>query len=161
MNKKYVLMGAIIIILLLVIGFLLFNQPMTSSNTSEHEKVAVGQANFSIPEGYEVSDIHNDGEVNLTNGHTSLFMVEYNGNNLSKYVNETVTYLESDNLNPIRSNFSIENTFVEKLTIDGKPNYLRYWFVDNDKTYCVYTYTGDGSIDNTINYLIKSLHEYK
>ncbi|WP_405269099.1 hypothetical protein [Methanobrevibacter sp.] len=153
-------MGVIIIILLCVIGFLVFNQP-TTNNEDTHEKVSVGEASFTIPEGYNISDIHNDGEVNLTNGNTTLYLVEYNGNNLTKYVNKSLEYVESQNLKPIVSNFSIENTFVEKLTIDGKENYLRYWFVDNDKTYCVYTFTGDGSTDNTINYLVKSLHEYK
>lgn len=161
MNKKSILMSAIIIILLLVIGFLVFNQPSSNDNSDDHEKFLVGEASFTIPEGYNVSNQHNDGEVNLTNGNTTLYMVEYNGDNLTKYVNKSIDYVKSQGLNPIVSNFTIENTFVEKLTIDGKNNYLRYWFVNEDKTYCVYTFTGDSSIDNTVNYLIKSLHEYK
>lgn len=149
MEKKSILTIILIVIIILIVGFL-------ASEFLYQSQVSVGDIKFSIPEGYHKGANNNANDINLTNGYNSIFITKYNDSDVNKHVLEMREFVKTQNHTPIITNFTVDNITVYKLTIVNNTQYYRYWFVDKDITYGIYTWDGNTNTDNLVSKLIKS-----
>lgn len=150
MDKKSIIFVLIIIILLLIVGFMGYNL-INNNKPSTPETVLVGTSNFTLPDGYYVGKSNNYGDLNITNGKISIFLLEYPDGNLSKYV---VNYENSINQSVVLTNFTYNNIVVFKGTPSIQSNTVHYWYVCNNKTYSVYSWDYN-NIDDIVKELIQ------
>ena len=133
-------------------GYTMF---INNDTKATQETVRVGSANFILPEGYTMGVPNNYGDVNITNGDISFFLLEYPDSSLQKHVDD---YQESigENQTLSISNFTCPNNMVVvKAVNDQHPNTVHYWYVYHNKTYSVYSWDY-GKLDNTVKELIQN-----
>lgn len=155
MEKKSILMILIVVILIVTVGFLSFNQFTNSEN-----HVAVGDATFILPEGFYKGTPNNSGDINITNGYDTLFLKVYNDSNMTKHAKEYSTNKHKQNNNSVVKfkNFTVGDVLVCKATVVNESSTVHYWFDYHGKTYSIYTWSASNKIDNIVTDLIKSIN---
>ncbi|RPF52479.1 hypothetical protein EDC42_0008 [Methanobrevibacter gottschalkii DSM 11977] len=144
MDKKWI----VLTIFLVIFGFLILN----GLNNSIH----VGDSYFSLPEGYVEGNIVKYNDVNITNGTTSLRIIEYNDNNIQEHIDKYVNYSTNHNYSTKINNFNVDGMNVYKSEIIQNNKTFHYWFIKKDKVYEIVTWDGNSYTDNTVFNLIKS-----
>lgn len=152
MDKKYILI-ILLVVILLAIGVTFY------SGSFNQNKISVGNAEFTIPDGYHKGVNNQLNDLNLTNGYNSIFFAKYDGEDVESSVDEMSAFIKNQNQTPYLTNFTVDNVLVHKLTIINNTQYYRYWFVDNGVTYCIYTWDGNANTDNLVTDLIKSINQ--
>ena len=135
------------IFLLLVIGFLLFNN-LTAQNT-----VSVGDANFLLPEGYKENGVNKFGALTITNGKNEIYIIEQNDANVNKYILEYNNVVKHKNETMSIENVTINNTMFYKSKNINTPEVVHMWFVKNGKTYEIYKYDNNSKFEDEVIYL--------
>lgn len=149
MNKKYIIL---LLVLFLIVGLFAY------FNFYNPNEVRVGDSRFQLPEGYHEGALRDNGDTNITNQYTSVFIHQYDDNNTVKYSHAYVKERNQSNFTTKLVSFSVGNKTVYKSTIVGQPQSLHYWFVENGKTYTVYTWDGNDNMDLLIKDMIASAH---
>ncbi len=149
MNKKIVI--GIIIVILAVIGFLTLNEL-----TDDNNGVKVGNTNFILPDGYSVSKFIKLGDANITNGTNSIGIIERNGSNIQKYIDDYVEKNNNRNYTTKINKVNTGNIEVYKSKISENNETFHYWFINNDKVYEIFTWDGNNQTDDVVFDLIKS-----
>ena len=147
--KKTSILVLIIFILLIAIGFMIYNE-FANANSFQ-----VGDTQFVLPEGYHVGILNRNGDVNITNGTNSLFFAEHNGTDINHYVQGYSEYKLKNNRTITIENFTIDGKFVCKAT-NSNNNTARYFFINNNKVYSIYNWDYNNKLDETVSELIKT-----
>ena len=130
MDKKWLLISLIFCILIIAIGFFVLN----SNNV-----VQVGSTSFKLPDGYVEGTPNQFGAVNLTDGKYSIFVVEHNGTDVKKYINEyNKDFVKTKNRTIDVLTLNIEGLDMYKSSNVDNPNNVHYWVVKNGKTFEFY-----------------------
>lgn len=154
-NKKYLLIIGIIILILCVVGaFLYFNNANT--NPKDNSTFTVGQAEFTLPEGYKVTETKND-SAKISNKFNTVSIVCYNDKNIKKYVNKYIKMKEKENHTVNLSNITINNHMVYKSELDNDSSNVHYWFKYGNSTYSLYSADANKHMDSLANQLIRSM----
>lgn len=143
----------VIFILILTVGFL----TLSDNNITQKKTVKVGDADFTLPNGYYRGNLNEDGSENITNGKNSIFLSSYKNNNISKYIWSYRDYKLKENKTSTVTNFTVDNTTIFKLTVTNEPWNIHYWFVKGEKVYSIYCWDGNANMDNLVTDLIKSM----
>ena len=147
MKKTNIVLGLLIIIILIVIGIVVYN------NSIEKDQIQIGNTIFSMPEGYSIKQ-SNETEANITNGFNTFFISKCNNNNIKKLIDDYKTLKEEDNCTIHESNITINNLIVYKATVTNDTSYVHYWFNYNNETYTIYTWDANKNMDEVISDLI-------
>lgn len=151
--KKTSLIILLIIIILAVIGFLAY-----TTYTGSEQTVTVGSAKFALPQGYHEGSMNPFGATNITNGTNSIFISEYEGNNVSKHIQKYKTDLNKNNNDSFNTTeLKIDNKNIYKTTNIKNKATVHYWYVNNDKTYDIYKWDGNNNMDSIVIDLINSM----
>lgn len=137
-----------IIILLLIIGFLLFNNFSTQNST-----VKIGDAVFTLPNGYKEDGVNEYGALTITNGTNSIYLVEHNDKDISKHVSEYENVTNYKNETMRIENFTMNNTLFYKTNNVDNPNTVHIWFVKNNNTYDIYKFDKNSKFQDSVMYL--------
>jgi len=148
MNKKIIAL-LILVVIILLFGFIGYNEWSNST-------VKVGSTEFSLPEGYYKGALNEFGAVNITNGNSSIFIYEYEGNDTLKYISHYTTSPSQKNLNISIVNYTVGDVVVYKTDNKDSPYKIHNWFIKNNKTYDVYTWDGNKDLDSVVTNIIKS-----
>lgn len=147
MEKKYSII--LVIIVLIIIGLIghvfLFNSQKT---------VDVGDTCFTLPDGYSIGNLNKDGDINITNGDSDIFINEYNDNNIDKHIDKYLASVNKTNYTFEYSNFTINNNSISRVDVEGKT--VHYWFIINEKVYTIYSWNENDDLDSIVLGLIKS-----
>ncbi|MBQ2832677.1 hypothetical protein [Methanobrevibacter sp.] len=154
MKYKSILFVIIIVILLVIIGFMGLNMINNSTNSTQ-ETVLVGSSNFTLPEGYHEGESNSYGDVNITNGEISIFLLEYHDSDLNKHIGDYNNSINDENQTLSLTNFTYNNIMVYKAINNAHPNTVHYWYVCNNKTYSIYSWDY-GNLDDIVTELIQS-----
>ena len=127
-----------------------FNQ-FTSS-----QQITVGNTKFILPEGYHHSNPNDFGAESITNNIHTTFLTEYNGTNITKYVEDYQKFIKTQNQTMNVENFTIDNITLYKTVNIDNPHTIHYFFVANGNTFDVYTWDGDNNIGSIALGLAKS-----
>lgn len=150
MKKKEILMISLILILILAICFITYNQFYNS-------KINVGHATFVMPDGYYEGASTSDYEKNITNGFNSIIIYEYNNtNDITKEVNNYVDDRSKYNYDVTIKTFMLKGNKVYKSTIKNDTNNVHYWFNHDNKLYTLYTRDANKNIDSLASEIITS-----
>jgi hypothetical protein len=151
MNKKIILILAII--LLLIIGFCVFtNMPL------KENEIKVGNTIFTLPDGYNKSDVNDFGNVNITNGNNSLSISAANDNDIIKYTTKYNQNAIDRNYSINFTNITIGNIPVYKSTLLNNSQVTHYWFVDKEQVISISTWDADKNTEKSVLKLIESKH---
>lgn len=145
MNKK-LLAIVFIIIAILILGFCFYT----------HNTVKVGNAYFTVPEGYHVVDRDYCSNITSETDHMCL-VKEVSDDNINNVIEKynAAKVSENDTLN--FSKFSFGEVEVIKSISNKNPNVIHYWFVKDGKTYEAFTWSGNSNSDNLLKNLIHSM----
>lgn len=149
MNKKILLIGAIVILLVLIVGFVHY------PNFNQNEQIKIDNVIFNMPAGYNETTSNISGEINITNGFNSMQISKCNESNIKDIVNEYKTYKEKNNYSVSLSNFTIDDKEVYKVDVTNDTT-IHYWFTYNGKLYSIYTWDGNDNNDNIVSEFVKS-----
>lgn len=153
MEKKSLLLILLIIILIGIIGFLLTNN-LTISN-----EITVGNTKFYLPEGYHEGNLTKSGDVNITNGYSSVFVHNYPDNNITNHVNEYMKKMRENNSTVGLENITIENNIIYKTTTNNTAEPIHYWFTKDGQSYTIYTWDTNSKMNSLIqNIMTKKTH---
>lgn len=145
------IIGILIIVLIIIIcGVTLFN--------SFNNDVTVGNTTFSLPNGFQNAGFTDSGNVNISNGYESIYIHEFDDNNITKHVNEYVNDRIENNFTSNLTNFTVGNKVVYKTVIINQTHSMHYWFINDNKTYSIYTWDGIPKMDQIVSDLILSIH---
>lgn len=150
MEKK----GVLIILLFIIIigmGFFIFNENLSNN------KFQVGSSIFELPNGYAVGSPNKFGGVNITDGTYSIFLVEHNDSNVSKYINDYQNSMKNQNKSVQVFNSTVEGFLVYKSINIDSPDTVHYWIVKNGKTYEMYKWDENPKMESIVIDLIKFL----
>lgn len=149
MEKKSIFILVIIIIALLAICIMAFN------HTSEN-KFTVGDAEFTLPDGYEVKS--NKDVVTIANGGKNFSITSYNDSKIDKHINEYKTSKEKNNKTITVSHITDKNNKqLVKSTVVNATSNVHYWFNYHGKTYTIYTSNAGEDADQTVFKMVSSL----
>lgn len=153
MKKKYVGLILIICILIIIIGFMFYSSNIVDNNS----KINVGKAYFSIPKGYHVGSLNSMGDVNLSNGNNSIFLKEYPDDKIIKYMDTYIKDRKGKNESISLANCTVNNTLIYKSTnnVNGA---VHYWFVNDNKTYSIYTLNKNDVDDDMVYRMISNVN---
>ena len=152
MDNKSIFFVLIIIILLLIVGLMGYNLLFNNTKNSTSETIIVGSANFTLPNGYSKGTPNTYGDLNITNGKISIFLLEYPDNNVRKHI-EDYENINGGNQSLVLSNFTYNGIVVFK-GINDHSNTVHYWYVYNNKTYSIYSWDYN-KLDDTVKDLIQ------
>lgn len=146
MDKKYIKMGVIIIlILLLIIGaYFIYNSGY----------IKIGNNNFKIPEGYSIEE--NEKYINLTNGTDSICLNKVLGKDIESSVNNYIKLKKSQNLKVNTENYSFNGNNIIKLYSLNETNTEHYYFEENGLTYDIFTCNKNNNTALLVNELIQT-----
>lgn len=151
MEKKTKLLIFIIIILLLVIGFMSYNNYISKNQTK------IGETTFIIPSGYYEGPQNNLGHKNITDGNHSIYITEYADNNVTGHLNDMNNYFKNRNHSTKISNFTYNGILVHELTLPNDQTCSYYYFENNNRTYSVYTWNSNENIEKILHDIIDSM----
>ncbi|WP_405305364.1 hypothetical protein [Methanobrevibacter sp.] len=147
MNKKILLI--IVLLVCVVAGFFIFNF------AGAQNYVNVNNAEFMVPEGYQVID--QNYSVNLTKGDNFICIKKnISANNIKDAINDYIKAKEDKNHTTNLSNFTVNNTLVYKVTVDGS-HIVHYWFEKDGNIQELYTRTSEADTDKLISDMITSM----
>lgn len=149
MEKKLISL-IIVLAIIIIVSFIGYTMIFSSGKT-----VDVGDASFNLPEGYSIGSINSEGDTNITNGNYSIFIKEYNNDNISRYINKYTDSLEKKNKTFECSNLTVDNMTISRVEVEKKT--VHYWFVHDKKVYTIYTWDNINGIDSIVIDLIKSI----
>lgn len=151
MDKKYILL-IFIFVILLILGFFIY-----SSNTlNRSDVIQVGTTNFTMPEGYHIGEKNTFGAISITNESNTIFLLENNGTNVQGYIDIYRKILIDKNESINITCFNIDNMEIYKIISLNNTQNIHYYFIKNNKTYDVYTWDGNPKMDSTVIKLIES-----
>lgn len=146
MKIKYA--GVLLIIFLLIImGFLLFN------NFSTQNTVKVGDANFLLPNGYKEDGVNKFGALTITNGTNQFYIIKHDDSNVSRHISEYEKLVKEKNESMTIKNITMSNTIFYKTNNIDNPQVVHYWFVKNGNTYEIYKYNENNEFESQVMYL--------
>ena len=145
MEKKSI---TIIILVIIIIGCFIFYE---ENYLKDHAKL--GTAYFEIPNGFH--EVNTPNIINITNGTHSIFIIEHKDNNIKNAIKEYKKMKSNSSMNI--TNYSLGNITISKSNIVTEPNSIHYWFINNNKLYEVYTWTGNSQTDFLVNQMISSM----
>lgn len=149
MNKKFVLFIFCVLILSFSGGSVFSLESNSTLNLTN--------MGFEIPDGYYEGSLNNLGAINITNGSSSIFILEYDDANAMKYVNHYKNEIINNKHQKMDLlTFTIDDVIVYEADIKNNPLKIHYWFVKDNKTYDVYTWDGNKDIYNFIEKMIQS-----
>ncbi|MBQ6628193.1 MAG: hypothetical protein IJH65_05180 [Methanobrevibacter sp.] len=145
MNKKLLAIG-FIIIAILILGFCFYT----------YNTVKIGNAYFTVPEGYHVVDREYCSNITSETDHMCL-VKEVSDDNINNVIEKynAAKVSENDTLN--FSKFSFGEVEVIKSISNKNPNVIHYWFVKDGMTYEAFTWDGDSNSDSLLKNLIHSM----
>ena len=144
MGKQLILIIIGLIVLLLVGGFIITNNP---------NNIKINDVKFKAPDTYEVSD--GADEVKLTNGKDSIIIVKNTTTKLKKTVDNYIHSKEKKNDTVKLSNMTINNNVIYRVSVDNT-NIVHYWFEKNGKVFEIYTKNANPNTELAVTDLIKS-----
>lgn len=145
MNKK-ILAIIVVVIAILILGFVFYTQ-----NT-----VKVGNAYFTVPEGYHVVDEGN--HFNLTSGNNYMCLVKNVSNDdINKSIDAYTKNKKASNDTLKFSKFSSGDVSVTKSVSSKDAKVFHYWFEKDGKKYEAFTWSGDSNSDKLLINLINSM----
>lgn len=150
--KKLIILIAVLLIALFIGGFYI------TGGLSTQEQIEIGNNTFTLPSGYHEGHSNKNGDMNITDGHYSVFISASKGN-INKIIDGYANYISNTNDSVIISNYSVNNIVVYKGIAVNKTNLVRYWFEYNDTVYTVYTWTKNPNIDSIVSELINSINK--
>lgn len=142
----------IIILILLVIGLI-----ACASIIGQEKTFVVGSTEFIMPPGYNEGDINRFGATTISNGTNTIFLLEQNGTDVNKYIDEYKEFIKGKNESMVIKNYVIDNIKIYKTDNKDNPNTVHYWFVKNNKTYDIYKWDRNENMDSTVISLINSI----
>lgn len=143
---------AVILLAVIIFGcFILYEE----NYLKNHAKL--GTAYFEIPAGFH--EVKTDNMINLTNGTHSIFIIEHKDNNTKNAIKEYKN-MKGNNYSISIINHTVGNITVSKSNILNEPNSIHYWFINNQKLYEVYTWTGNAQTDFLVNQIISSMKSF-
>lgn len=148
MEKKSIIIILLVVILIGVTAFL-FTHNFNGTND-----VYVGNTKFYLPDGYHEGNQTEYGDVNITNGYSSVLIHNYSDNNVKKYRDDYSEYLLNNNATPELRNFTVDDITIYKTTIVNNTQTMHYWFIKDNKTFSIYTWDGNSNMDSFIRDLI-------
>ena len=151
MKKKFIII-ALIIIVLLILGCFIYLDFFNQSNV-----IKVGNSNFTIPDGYHKGEVNEFGALSITNGSNSIYLSENNGTDVQGYINIYGNILKEKNESINVTSLNIDNFEIFKVTSVNNTNNVHYFFINNNKTYDIYTWGSNDKLDRVIINLIESL----
>lgn len=146
MNKKLIIIIAIVAILLLGFYF------MYTQNT-----IKIDNTYFTIPEGYHVID---EGDfINLTSDNNYLCLMKNPvDENITTVTHKYSDYKKSHENDTLKfENYQVNGHSVTKSTSVKHPEIVHYWFVKDGKTYEFYTWASNSNSDRLVANLIKTM----
>lgn len=149
MEKKHLILG-IFLVILIIAGLMLYFNQYTS------EVLQVGEIKYTIRDDYKIDGLNVEGNPTITNGHDYIFLTYYNDTHVEKIVKDYVNERESNNITIIQSNYTLNNLLVYKTYSNQGASH--YWFLYGGKTYSIYTWKETTNIDSIVNNLISSLN---
>lgn len=158
MKNKSILIVGIIIALILIIGAFLFLNSDNPEDSSDDVQFQVGLYNFSLPEGYNVTDTAND-TTKISNGYNTVAIFCHDSDNVKKFVNQYVSKKESEGKEIILSNFTVKKTVVYKTELANDTGVVHYWFKKGNNTYSMYSMDANKNTDKLVTQLIKSMNK--
>ena len=147
MEKKYIIL---LLVLFLIVGLVAY------FNFYNPDEIRVGDSKFHLPDGYHEGAVRENGDINITNQYTSVFIHQYEDDNAVKYAHDYIKERNESNFTANLMNFTAGDKTVYKTTIVGQPQSLHYWFVQNGKAYTFYTWDGNDNMDLLIKDMITS-----
>ena len=154
MKKRTILIILIIFLVLIVSGFLFFNQNSNQETPSDNNHLNVGDLNFTLPDGYS-GNLIDELNANLTNGNDLIFITRYYDDNITTHVDNYITERSEQNQTVEVSNFTVNSIIVTKAT-NMNTGANHYWFSLNGKVYSIYSWSKIDNMDNITSDLIKS-----
>lgn len=149
MNKKIILI-IISIIIIILLGGIIAHKQLFDTNT-----INIGHSEFKIPKGYHEGVKNQLDATNITNGTNTIFIYEYDDNDIIRHVNTYNNSEANQNRENNITNLTIDNLIIYK-TDNINSNKTHYWFVKNNKTYDVYTWEKNNDMDSIVINLISS-----
>lgn len=120
------------------------------------KQITTESTRFNIPSGYHENGSNEFGDIRITNGTDDIYVAEYNDSNINYYIKTIETLLDSKNITYSITNFTYNHVLIYKLTVVNDTNYIRYWYNDGGRTYCIYTWDGNLNMDDIVFKLIES-----
>ena len=151
MNKKYIIAGIVIIIILLIIGITQFTDVSSQDNI-----VKVGNAVFTLPEGYKVVE-SNTNEANISNNFNTITIKCLDDENVNQSVHRYVKFKGKDNITVNLTTLSVDGKEIQKSKLENTTDIVHYWFKDHNKVYTIYTTDANKNIDKIVFEIIKSI----
>lgn len=151
MDKKIKILILVIIIALIAVG-VITNMPL------KENEIKVGNSIFTLPDGYNKSDIKEFGNENITNGTNSLSISAANNNDIVKFMKDYNQSATNRNYTVEFTNFTIGKLPIYKSTLTNNSRVTHYWFVDKDQVISISTWNEDKNTQEKVVQLIESKH---
>lgn len=130
-----------------------FNQFSNPSN-----QVKVGNATFTLPEGFHEGTITEEGYTNITNGYDTYIIRDNGADNTTKYVKQYVKNKQKDNITVHVKNFTVNDTVVYKASLTNHTNVAHYWFDYNGEVYSITTANANKNTNKFVTDVISSVN---
>lgn len=151
--KNYVKVFIVIIIVIIaVIGIFGYMQ-FQDSNSS----IQVGKTIFKLPEGYKEVGWTNNNTAKISDGKNTAFISLRENDDLDYEVRNFAHGFNRDEKPTTITNFTVDNVFVYKLTIENDTQDCYYWFKNNGEVYGIYMWDGNNKIETVVFDLIRSM----
>lgn len=151
LNKKIIVLGLVLLILLVAVGLVLFN------STGQNEDVKVGKIYYTLPNGYHVDGINEIGHVTISNGDEKVYLGYSNDKNIKEHIKNYKQDREKNKETLSIENFTRNNTTIYKSTV-VESGVNHYWFLKDGNTYSIYTWDKNSNMDSIFNDLFDSIH---
>lgn len=150
MEKKFVMIGVIIIIAIILVG------GYFALNGSFAEKIEVGSVHFNMPKGYHIDQNQStNDDVVITNGSNILHLSSYDEKYITPFIESYVNYATKMNQSVSNSTLKINDILVYKFQ-NSDTRDIHEWFVYNDKVYSIFGW-GVQNFDGVSFELIESI----
>ena len=146
--KKYIA----IIVIVVVIILLFMGVTQFSEFNKKEETIKVGQAVFSLPEGYEPGTTDSLGGNTINNG-TNRISIKERNENITQCLDD---YIDYHNGSVYVENILIDGNNISKTTRYNDTNTHHYFVEKNHKVYDFYATDGNKNMDSTIINMIIS-----
>lgn len=151
MSKKWFLI-ILLCLLIICIGAFVYNE-----NSNKNNKFQVGSTNFELPKGYVVGSSNEFNGVNITDGKYTIFLVEHNDTNVTKYIKEYENVVKNKNRTMYITNSTVDGILIYKTNNIDSPENVHYWTVKNGKTYEIYKWDENPKMESIVVDLFKTL----
>ena len=116
--------------------------------------IKVGDATFTLPEGYKC--VANGKYANITNGNGYIILQCNESSNIAQVMDSYVKNNNEHNLSLSMSNLTLGKYTVYKSVMDNNTQIVHYWFNYDNKVYEIYTRSADSNTDSIVKNLINS-----